>query len=441
VGAEPDACASAGRFIEDFGDEEDVTPLRSILAGSAGNLVEWYDWYVYSAFSLYFAPSFFPAADRTSELLAAAAVFAVGFVMRPLGAWLMGIFADRHGRRAGLTLSVLMMCFGSLVISAAPVHATASGIAPAILLVARLVQGLSVGGEYGASATYLSEIASHGRRGFWSSLQYVTLIAGQLVALAVLLVLQLLLSPSELTRWGWRIPFAIGGLLSIAVFVLRRGLIETSSFEAVRARGLERTSSARALGRSHARASMTVLGLTAGGTLAFYAYTTYMQKFLVVTSGFSKETATRITAAALFGFMVLQPLVGALSDRVGRRPVMIAFGILGTVITYPIFRALETTRRPLVAFALVFGALVVVSGYTAINAVVKAELFPAEVRTLGVALPYAVANTIFGGTAEYVALWFKTRGMERGFYGYVTMLVAVSLVVYVRMKETKQSTV
>jgi MFS transporter, MHS family, alpha-ketoglutarate permease len=417
------------------------TPFAAIFAGSAGNLVEWYDWYVYSAFSLYFAPSFFPAADRASELLAAAAIFAVGFLMRPLGAWLMGIFADRHGRKAGLTLSVLLMCFGSLLIACTPVHASIGVGAPALLLVARLVQGLSVGGEYGASATYLSEIASHERRGFWSSLQYVTLIAGQLVALAVLIVLQLVMSPSDLGLWGWRIPFAIGGLLSIAVFFARRGLVETPSFEAVRARGLQRTSSARTLGREHARASLTVLGLTAGGTLAFYAYTTYMQKFLVVTSGFSKESATRITAAALFGFMLLQPLVGAISDRIGRRPVMIAFGVLGTLLTFPIFHALETTRRPLVAFALVFGALVVVSGYTSINAVVKAELFPAEVRTLGVALPYAIANTLFGGTAEYVALWFKTRGMERGFYGYVTMLVAISLVVYVRMKETKQSPV
>ncbi|MBX3203625.1 MAG: MFS transporter [Labilithrix sp.] len=408
-----------------------------MLAGSAGNLVEWYDWYVYSAFSLYFAPIFFPSGDRTSELLSAAAVFAVGFVMRPLGAWLMGIYADRHGRKAGLTLSVSLMCAGSTIIACAPGHATAGVAAPVALVVARLVQGLSVGGEYGASATYLSELAGRRRRGLWSSLQYVTLIAGQLVALSVLLVLQVVLEPAELASWGWRIPFAVGGALSIGVFWLRRGLIETSSFESVKHDGLTRRSSALRLVREHPREAAVVVGLTAGGTLAFYAYTTYMQKFLVVTSGFGKETATRITAAALVVFMLLQPAIGALSDRIGRRPLMIGFGVLGTLLTVPIMTQLASVTDPLVAFALVVAALVIVSGYTAINAVVKAELFPAEIRALGVALPYAIANTLFGGTAEYAALWFKSRGIERGFYWYVTVAIAASLVVYVRMRDTR----
>ena len=180
-----------------------------------------------------------------------------------------------------------------------------------------------------------------------------------------------------------------------------------------------------------------MIGLTAGGTLAFYAYTTYMQKFLVVTSGFDKPVATRIVAAALFVFMLLQPAFGALSDRIGRRPVMIAFGVLGTLMTVPLFTWIGAARDPYVAFALVVSALVIVSGYTAINAVVKAELFPAEIRTLGVALPYALANTMFGGTAEYVALWFKRGGHEARFYWYVTAMIAVSLVVYVRMRDTK----
>ncbi len=411
---------------------------RSMLAGSAGNLVEWYDWYVYSAFSLYFAPVFFPSGDRTAELLGAAAVFAVGFLMRPLGAWLMGMYADRHGRKAALTLSVLLMCAGSMVIALTPGHARIGVLSPAILVLARLLQGLSVGGEYGASATYLSEVATRARRGFWSSLQYVTLIAGQLLALSVLIVLQAVLSRADLESWGWRIPFALGGLLSVGVFWLRRGLLETSAFSAVKASGTAARSSALRLITEHPRETAVVMGLTAGGTLAFYAYTTYMQKFLVNTSGFSKETATRITAAALLVFMLLQPAVGALSDRIGRKPIMIAFGVLGACLTYPLLTAIAGARDPFVAFALVLGALVIVSGYTAINAVVKAELFPAEIRTLGVALPYAIANTVFGGTAEYVALWFKAKGMERGFYVYVTAAIAVSLVVYIRMRDTKR---
>lgn len=410
--------------------------LRNIIGGSAGNLVEWYDWYVYSAFTLYFAPVFFPKGDSTAQLLSAAAVFAVGFVMRPIGAWLMGIYADRKGRKAGLTLSVSLMCGGSLLIAVTPGYASIGTWAPAILVFARLLQGLSVGGEYGASATYLSEMAGRERRGFFSSFQYVTLISGQLTALAVLLVLQSTMSEADLESWGWRIPFFIGALLAVVVFWLRRRLAETESFN--NAKGVDAPkSSGFSLFRNHPREAFLVMALTAGGTLAFYAYTTYMQKFLVNTSGFSREAATQITAAALFLYMLLQPLAGALSDRFGRKPLMIGFGVLGVLLTYPIFNALEDVRSPYAAFALVFGALIIVTGYTSINAVVKAELFPAHIRALGVALPYALANTIFGGTAEYVALWFKTKGMESGFYWYVTAMIGVSLIVYIRMRDTR----
>ncbi|WP_448663713.1 MFS transporter [Sphingomonas sp. CJ20] len=409
--------------------------LRSILGGSAGNLVEWYDWYAYSAFTLYFAPHFFPKGDQTAQLLNAAAVFAVGFLMRPVGGWLMGIYADRQGRKAGLTLSVSLMCAGSLIIALTPGYETIGTAAPVLLVLARLMQGLSVGGEYGASATYLSEMAGKRHRGFFSSFQYVTLISGQLVALLVLLVLQATLSEAALDAWGWRIPFAIGGVLAVFVFWLRRRLAETQSFE--NARDSTKKSGFWELLRSHPREAAVVMLLTAGGTLAFYAYSIYLQKFLVNTAGFDRATASQINAAALFGFMLIQPLAGALSDRIGRKPLMVAFGVLGVALTYPIFAALEGVRSPFVAFLLMFGALVIVTGYTSINAVVKAEMFPAHIRALGVALPYALANALFGGTAEYVALWFKDAGWERGFYWYVTAMIGVSLITYLRMRDTR----
>ena len=415
------------------------TRIRSIVVGSAGNLIEWFDWYAYAVFAVYFAPVFFPAHDRTAELLSAAAVFAVGFVARPIGAWIMGVYADRHGRKAGLTLSVALMCLGSLAIAFVPGHARIGVAAPAVLVAARLVQGLSLGGEYGASATYLSEMAPGARRGMWSSLQYVTLIAGQLLATCTALVLQRALDKAQLAAWGWRIPFVMGAALSVLVFVMRRGLVETNAFQGVQIRGETRRSSALALCRIYPRQAFTVVGLTAGGTLAFYTYTTYMQKYLTNTAGFSVEHATMISAGSLFVFMLLQPVVGALSDRVGRRPVMIAFGVLGTLLTWPISLAVAATRNPWLAFALVLGALVIVSGYTAINAVVKAELFPPHIRTLGVALPYALTNTLFGGTAEYVALSLKQAGIERAFFGYVTVMIALSLVVYVRMRDTRDT--
>jgi MHS family alpha-ketoglutarate permease-like MFS transporter len=413
--------------------------LRSIFGGSVGNLVEWYDWYVYSAFALYFARSFFPPASQTAQLLNAAAVFAVGFLMRPVGGWVMGRYADRYGRRAALSLSVLLMCAGSLLIAITPGYATIGVLAPTLLVVARLLQGLSVGGEYGASATYLSEMAGERHRGFYSSFQYVTLIAGQLVALAVLIVLQRQLSAPALEAWGWRIPFAIGGALAVAALWLRRGLDETPAFEASRARNEPRRRAAMRELLHYPRQIATVVGLTAGGTVAFYTFTTYAQKFLVNTAGFSKPVATRLSALTLLVFMLVQPLVGYISDRIGRRPVLIAFGVLGVLGTVPLLTALGAARTEPRAFALLMAALLAVSGYTSINAVVKAELFPTEVRALGVGLPYAIAVSVFGGTAEYLALWAKSVGHERWFYWYVTLCIAASLVVYVTMRETRDS--
>ena len=410
--------------------------LRNIVGGSAGNLVKWFDWYAYAAFTLYFAPVFFPSEDPTAQLLSAAAVFAVGFLMRPIGAWIMGVYADRKGRKAGLTLSVTLMCTGSLIIGVTPGYAAIGLAAPALLLFARLLQGLSVGGEYGSSATYLSEMAEPHRRGFWSSFQYVTLISGQLIALLLLIVLQNTLSETALASWGWRIPFFVGAGLAVVVFWLRRRLDETH--KATEAKDAPKSSAVQLI-LKHPKEALMVLGLTAGGTLAFYTYTTYLQKFLVNTSGFSKNTATEISAAALFVFMLLQPAVGALSDRVGRRPVMIAFGVLGVLCTVPIMTTLSTVESSFVAFLLALAGLVIVSGYTAINAVVKAELFPAHIRALGVALPYAIANAVFGGTAEYVALWLKGAGVESVFFWYVTGMIGLSLLTFVRMRDTKHN--
>jgi MHS family alpha-ketoglutarate permease-like MFS transporter len=417
--------------------------LRSIFSGSVGNLVEWYDWYVYAAFSLYFASVFFPAGDPTSQLLNTTAIFAVGFLMRPLGGWLLGRYADRRGRKAALMLSVVMMCGGSLIIAITPGYDSIGIAAPALLVFARLLQGLSVGGEYGTSATYLSEMATREHRGFWSSFQYVTLVMGHLLALAVLILLQrVLLNDEQLRAWGWRIPFVIGALAAVVALYLRRSMAETDAFARAHAGSMQpaperRQGSLRTL-MAHPRAVLTVIGLTMGGTLAFYTYTTYMHKFLVNSAGMATHTASLINASTLFLYMLMQPLVGALSDRIGRRPILIAFGVLGTLLTVPILTTLQSVSTAGQAFWLILAALTIVSGYTAINAVVKAELFPVEIRALGVGLPYALTVAIFGGTAEYIALWFKSIGQESGFYWYVTACIACSLVVYLFMPDTKR---
>jgi MFS transporter, MHS family, alpha-ketoglutarate permease len=409
--------------------------LRSIFGGSIGNLIEWYDWYTYAAFAIYFAATFFPAGSQTTQLLNTAAVFAVGFLIRPIGGWVLGRYADRRGRKTAMTLSVLLMCLGSLIIATAPGYQTIGIAAPALLVFARLLQGFSVGGEYGTSATYMSEIATRDRRGFYSGILYVTLIMGQLLALAVLLVLQFfLLTHEQLESWGWRIPFFIGAAAAIAGLYLRRNLAETEAFT---------RSSTRDAGHvrvllQHPREVLIVIGLTMGGTLYFYTFTTYMQKFLVNTVGLTRGESTLVSAASLFIFMLLQPLFGALSDRVGRRPMLIAFGILALLTTVPLLSALAQAHDAWSAFVLIMSALSISALYSSISAVVKAELFPVEIRALGVGLPYAIAVSLFGGSAEYIALWFKENGLEAGFYWYVTACVFCSLLVYIFMRETQR---
>ncbi len=413
--------------------------IKAILIGSAGNLVEWYDFYAYSAFALYFAKSFFPNEDPVAELLATASIFALGFFMRPVGGWVFGYIGDNLGRRKALMLSVLLMCFGSLIIAVTPTYATIGVLAPVLLLVARLLQGLSLGGEYGSSATYLSEMATSKERGFYSSFQYVTLIGGQLTALLVLLVLQnVLLTNEQLRAWGWRIPFFIGAGLALFTLVMRRNLQETEAFEREKRKPGARTSTLRGL-LDHPREVALVFGLTAGGTLAFYVYTTYMQKFLKLSAGLTDAQTTWVSAGSLIFAMCLQPLYGALSDRIGRRPLLIGFGVLGTLFTVPLLTAIQQASGPWVAFLLIAAAWLIVSGYTSINAVVKAELFPAAIRASGVGLPYAVAVSLFGGTAEYIALWFKSIGHENWFYWYATAVICCSLLVYVFMPDTKKA--
>jgi MHS family alpha-ketoglutarate permease-like MFS transporter len=412
-----------------------VKRVKAILIGSIGNLIEWYDVYAYSAFALYFAPSFFPAADPVAQQLSAAIVFAAAFIVRPLGGILFGWCADRYGRRKSLMLSVMLMCFGSLLIAVSPTYQQIGVGATLILITARLLQGLSQGGEYGASATYLAEMAHPSRRGFYSGVWYTTLIGGQLAAVLLLLILQkVFLSAEELKEWGWRIPFVIGAVLSVYALFMRKELPETEHYQQARQKN-----PSSGLWKSliqHRRELLLVVGMTIGGTSAFYTYTTYMQKFLKLSVRLDEVQVTMIVVGYLVLALFMQPLYGALSDKVGRKPLLIWFGVMGTVCTYPLLSTLSETKNPWVAFGLISVAWLIVSGYTSITGIIKAELFPTSIRALGVGVPYALTVSLFGGTVDSVALGFKQAGHEQWFYWYATACIFISLLVYLGMRDT-----
>ncbi|MFD5413315.1 MFS transporter [Streptomyces nojiriensis] len=428
------------------GDERRKRRL-ALVGGSLGNLVEWYDWFVYASFAIYFADSFFPNDNPTTQLMNTAGIFAVGFLMRPVGGWILGRAADRHGRKSALTLTVTMMSVAALLIAVAPTYGQAGYFGALVLLLARLLQGMSIGGEYAASATYLTEASARNRRGLGSSFQYVSMTCGQLLGLGILITLQHTLTTAQLESWGWRLPFLVGALFAVVVFWLRRRLQETDAFKE------ESSASAGTGGDAHddstrgtlkalwqyRRQAGLVMALTLGGTVAYYTYTTYLTKYLVGSAGMEKTTATLVSFTALTLFAVLQPFAGMLSDRIGRRPLLITFAVGCTVGTYPIMTALGSASSYWSALGLSLLALVIITGYTSINAAVKAELFPTRVRALGVALPYAIANALFGGTAEYVALWFKNSGHETMFFWYVSGCALISLVTYVLMPDTRNA--
>ncbi len=412
-----------------------TTTVWAVLATSFGNLIEWYDVYAFSAFSLYFAGAFLPKSDPAVQQLQAATIFAVAFLMRPIGSIVFGYLADRFGRRSSLTVSILAMCFGSALIAVSPTYDSIGIWAAVILSLARVIQGLSQGGEYGTSVTYLSEISPPHQRGFYSGVWYVTLIGGQLCAVLLLFILQkLFLTPDQLRAWGWRIPFALGALASLYGFRMRASLPESEKFIA----SARQRRPFRDLLRENWRNMLVVIGITVGGTSAFYTYTTYMQKYLKLSVGLSDDQTTAVTLASLIFAIALQPLYGALSDRIGRKPLLVGFGVVGTLGTVPLLTAIRQTHSPLVALLLICAAWAIVSGYTSITAIVKAELFPTAIRALGVGLPYAITAAVFGGSTDAVALAFKDRGFEDGFFWYASTLILVSLIVYLWLPDTRK---
>ncbi|MGW0003112.1 MFS transporter [Nocardia grenadensis] len=412
------------------------------LRGSSGNLVEWYDVYVYTVFASYFESHFFDSTDKNSTVYVYA-IFAVTFLMRPVGSWFFGRYADRRGRRAALTFSVSLMAACSLVIALVPGRETIGVGAAVILILCRLVQGFATGGEYGASATYMSEAATRERRGFFSSFQYVTLIGGHVLAQLTLLVLQVFMDKQEISDFGWRIAFFIGGVAAVVVFWLRRSMDESltqEQLDAVRRGEDSESGSLRVLLVEYWRPLLVCFLVTMGGTLAFYTYSVNAPAMVKTAFEGQGMTATWINLAGLVFLMLLQPVGGLISDRVGRKPVLVFFGIGGVLYTWFLITFLQDATSVAATLVVTCVGYVLLTGYTSINAIVKAELFPSHIRALGVGIGYALANSVFGGTAPMIYQAAKNGGQVPWFIGYVTVVIGISLVVYLFVLRNKTET-
>lgn len=406
--------------------------IGSVIAASSGNLVEWYDFYIYAFSVHYFAHQFSAASNPTIALISAFGVFALGFLMRPIGSWLFGSLADKIGRKKSMLYSVILMAAGSFSLAVLPTKDIAGDTAILLLLLVRLIQGLSVGGEYGIVATYLSELGSKGHRGFYSSFQYVTLIGGQLLAVFSTVIMEIVFNQQQLEAYGWRILFAFAGLLALLSLFIRHNMHDTiehfpcnTSHPPLAHPGKGTLKELWKFKKSF----LLVLGFTAGGSLCFYTFTTYTKTFMINSTGFASQTANYVMLAALFFYMIFQPVFGAMGDKLGRKNLLILFSVLGIIFSYPVLAMLEQAKSPFMAFFIITFSLIILSFYTSVAGIVKAELFPTQVRALGTGLAYAISNTIFGGTAPYVALQFKKYDLESGFFIYMMLMLVLCLIV------------
>ncbi|ATU44214.1 alpha-ketoglutarate permease [Acinetobacter junii] len=407
-----------------YSKEERTSRIKGIVGAASGNLVEWFDFYIYAVFAAYFTHALTaPDMEPTTKAIYVWGVFAASFFMRPIGSWLFGRIADRHGRKKSMVISICLMALSSFLFAALPTYDQVGMLAPFLLLMVRLLQGLSVGGEYGAVATYMSELGLKGQRGFFASFQYVTLSGGQLLASLLGVILLGFMTEQQLNDGGWRIPFVIGGVAALLSLAARSRLEETLSNEDAER---EESGSLIALLKQHWKTFLLVVGYTSAGSLTFYVVTVYSKTYLT-NIGMDGKTVGFIMTTALFVFMIAQPFFGMLSDRIGRRASMLAFSLLSAIFIYPV---MVTGMRsfadsPVIITLLLIFLMMLLSFYTSISGLVKAEMFPPHVRALGVGFSYAVGNALFGGSAPSVALLFKDAGIENTFFIYVIIMLII----------------
>ena len=414
---------------------------RQLIAAAVGNVVEWYDWAVYSMAAVFFSAHFFPSTSENSlvPLLATLGVFAVGFFMRPIGGLFIGYLADLHGRKRALSLTIVLMGIGSLVIGLAPTYESIGVLAPVLLVLARLLQGLSTGGEYTAAATFMVESAPSGKRGFFSSFLYVGALLGNLLAIGVISALLFGLGEDAMRDWAWRLVFIFGGFASVVGFLIRKYAHETHVLEQEPISD-EPSAAARPrmfdFLRSHPRECLTIVGLNLAAAAIYYMWTSFLPTYAKLTTGFDLSQGYLVSAIALAYFIAIQPIVGSISDRFGRKPVLIAFAGGFALAVIPMLNFVGNSFVSLLVVQLL--GFTLLAGWTATSAAVMVELFPARIRAAGIGFPYAMTVAVFGGTAPYFVTWLIDGDLTAWVGIYLAVLAVISLICIVSMKETSR---
>ncbi|WP_180155382.1 MFS transporter [Acinetobacter sp. YH12045] len=407
-----------------------VSQKKVILAGTVGNAIEWFDWTIYATFAVFFAKQFFPSDDPTASLLATFAIFAVGFFMRPLGGIVLGIFSDLYGRKAALAATIIMMAGGSLMIGLSPTYESIGIFAPIILVLARLLQGLSLGGEFASAATYLSEMAPKNKRGFYSSFMFFSSAIGILMASGLAWALTSALTETQMSEYGWRIPFILGAIGGLVGMWIRKSVPDsemTHKKESVK-------NPLVVLIKRHPKETLRIVGISILTTFAFYIFVVYVPTYAIKVLGAEPQTAFAANTVGLIIFMLCQPVFGWLSDKIGRKPQLIVFAVGYLVFFYPIIKWMDGTFASILLVEL-FG-LVLYALYTAIGPAVMSEQFPTEVRAVGIGAPYNLMVALLGGTTPYVLTWLQSIGKQDYFYFMVLVGALLTLITFMKMPET-----
>jgi MFS transporter, MHS family, proline/betaine transporter len=409
---------------------------EAVIAGVIGNTLEWYDFAVYGYFVATISKQFFPSSDLLASTLATYAVFGVGFVMRPVGSILFGIYGDRHGRRKALSAVIFLMAISTLAIGLLPTYDQVGDLAPMLLVVARLIQGLSAGGEWGGSTAYIVEYAPEGRRGFIGSWQQVSVGGGFLLGSLSGTILSFTLSPDALTSWGWRVPFLLGIAVGGIGVYLRWRLADTPKYTEIEEhRALAEAPLVEAF-QQYPRETLTAFGITLHNTVAYYISLVYMTGYLINIGGLPQPTAQLIGTICLAIFIVLIPFAGMLSDRIGRRPQLMISCVGFALLGYPFF-LLGSSGRAGLAFLAQLLMVALLSLYAGSCPAAYAELFPTRVRYTALSIGYNVAVAIFGGFAPFIATWLiKQTGDPLAPAFYVIAAAVITFAILTRIRET-----